>query len=133
MTDNDSLLEKYHKLMQVPLSSNDVNDAQESVTALYQDDWVRILLVRQLDNPDEFTIEVESSLPMLVKGEPSMNEGTIIARDLLHGMIRTLEYLLNLEKIGFNLDIIGQDCMWTAYKAFYTDPDDSVFDAITPP
>lgn len=133
MTDKNTLLEKFNQLVRAPLCSADLNDAQESVYPLHQDDWVRILLIRRLENPDNLTIEIESSLPLRVQGEPSIKDGTMLARNLLHGMIRTLQYLLNLEKIGFNLDIIGQDCMWTAYKDFSTHPDAAIFDAITPP
>jgi len=133
MTDTATLLETFNQLVRVPLSSADLNDAQESVCLLHQDDWVRILLIRQLENPDHLTIEIESSLPLRAHGEPSIKDGTMMARNLLLGMIRTLQYLLNLEKVGFNLDIIGQDCMWTAYKDFSTHPDVAIFDAITPP
>ena len=133
MTDKDTLSDKYNELTRVSLSSSDLNDAQESVSLLHQDDWVRILLVRQLDKDAEITIEIESSLPLRAKGEPAIKDGPLVASELLRGMIRTLEYLLSLEKMGFKLDIIGQDCMWTAYKDFNTPPDTVFFDAISPP
>ncbi len=133
MTDKGTLFDKYNELVQISPSYSDLNDDQESVSLLHQDDWVRILLVRHPDRGDEITIEIESSLPLRAKGEPSMNNGSLMASELLHGMIRTLEYLLNLEKMGFNLDIIGQDCMWTAFMDFTAPPDYAFFDAITPP
>ncbi|MDF1538685.1 MAG: hypothetical protein P1Q69_07265 [Candidatus Thorarchaeota archaeon] len=133
MTNKGTLFDKYNELVQVSPSSSDLNDAKEAVSLLHQDDWVRILLVRQLDKGDEITIEIESSLPLRAKGEPSINDGTTVASDLLHGMIRTLNYLLNLEKLGFNLDIIGQDCMWTAFKDVSKPPDNAFFDSISPP
>ena len=117
--------------MDKPIVSEAV-DNPEIITSLWQSDWVRILLVRNIDNPECTTIEIESSLPLHIQGEYKNIEDGLKTRDLLNGMISTLEYLLRLQEAGFTLDIIGQDCMWTAYYEFDSLPGEKFFHQLIP-
>ncbi|MCK5151830.1 MAG: hypothetical protein KAQ65_08315 [Candidatus Thorarchaeota archaeon] len=126
-----NLLKTYEEAVRTPPTESDLNDASEAITTLHQDDWLRILLIRRIDSPEVVTIEVESSLPIRAQGTPPIESNE--TRGILEGMINSLKYLISLESEGFSLDIIGQDCMWTAYKEFNTPIDPTVFDALTPP
>ncbi len=128
-----NLLKTYEEAIRTPPTESDLNDASEAITTLHQDDWLRILLIRQIDSPEVLTIEVESSLPIRAQGIPSIESESNETRGILEGMIKSLKYLISLESEGFSLDIIGQDCMWTAYKEFNIPIDPTVFDVLTPP
>jgi len=117
--------------MNEPLASETL-DNPEVIFNLHQNDWIRILLVRNVENPEITTIEVESSLPLRVKGEHIEVEDAVQTCQLLEGMIDTLKYLLRLQESGFKLDIIGQDCMWTAYMEFDVMPDEEIFQVLLP-
>ncbi len=127
-----NLVTKYEEAVKTPPKASDLNDASEAITTLHQDDWLRILLIRQIDSPQLVTIEVESSLPLRVQGMPSIDLKSNETRGILEEMIQTLKYLLGLESEGFSIDIIGQDCMYTAYKEFKIPIDPTVFDALVP-
>jgi hypothetical protein len=133
MSTKTELLKKYEEAVKTLPKDSDLNDASEAITTLHQDDWLRILLIRQIDTPKLVTIEVESSLPLKAQGLPSISDASNETRGMLEGMIQTLKYLLNLESQGFNLDIIGQDCMWTAFRDFDVPINSSVFDILCPP
>ena len=132
MSIKTEILKKYEDAVKVPTKDSDLNDALEAITTLHQDDWLRILLIRQIDTPESVTIEVESSLPLKAQGMPSISDASNETRGLLEGMINTLNYLLTLETEGFSLDIIGQDCMWTAFRDFEVPIDPTLFDVLTP-
>ncbi|MFW9918142.1 MAG: hypothetical protein ACFFED_00935 [Candidatus Thorarchaeota archaeon] len=131
MKPNPDLYQQCKDLLSKPIASES-SDNPEVITSLWQSDWVRILLVRNIDNPDWTTIEIESSLPLRVQGEHKNIAGGLETRELLNGMIQTLEYLLRLQDAGFSLDIIGQDCMWTAFLEFDALPAQSFFEALIP-
>ncbi|MFW9954430.1 MAG: hypothetical protein ACFFD3_07740 [Candidatus Thorarchaeota archaeon] len=133
MHSKTTLKQKFHEITSKLPTSEDLNDVDEVISTLYQDDWLRILVIRQVENPSLVTIEVESSLPVMAHGNPPRNDANPNATALLNGMIRTLEYLLNLQRNHFSLDIIGQDCMWTAYREFEGQPDEDIFRILTPP
>jgi hypothetical protein len=133
MSRKTELVKKYEEAVESSPKKTDLNDASEAITTLHQDDWLRILLIRQIDTPELVTIEVESSLPLKAQGHPSLSSASNETREMLEGMIHTLKYLLNLESEGFSLDVIGQDCMWTAYREFSLPVNLAVFDIISPP
>ncbi|MHA1906190.1 MAG: hypothetical protein ACW98Y_02760 [Candidatus Thorarchaeota archaeon] len=133
MSTKTDLLKKYEEAVKSPPKDADLNDASEAITTLHQDDWLRILLIRQIETPEVATIEVESSLPLKAQGMPSIESKSNETRGILEGMIHTLKYLLSLESRGFGLDIIGQDCMWTAYKDFEMPISPIIFELLTPP
>lgn len=131
MNSKPDLYQRFKDIMNTPLSSMSADDP-EIISHLYQTDWVRILVIRNADNLDWTTIEIESSLPQMIQGEHKDIKKATQVQTLIEGMIKTLEYLLRLQESGFSLDIIGQDCMWTAYKEFDTVPDEKLFEIILP-
>ena len=132
MRSASNLIKKFNKLIQSPIDSSNCNEDGESTVNLLQSDWTRILLVRNIEKPNEVQIEVESSLPKFNIIEENQAEGAI-ARTLVKEMIAQLEYLLKLQESGFTLDVIGQECLWTAFKTFDSVPDENMLELLLPP
>ena len=131
MNSTPNLYQHCKDIMSKSLASETM-DNPEVIFSLWQSDWVRILLVRNVENPNWTTLEIESSLPARIQGEHKNADDGLEIRELLTGMIKTLEYLIRLQEAGFTLDIIGQDCMWTAYLEFDTLPDAALFQMLLP-
>jgi hypothetical protein len=130
MNSSPDLYSRLKEILNEPIDASP--DLPESVSVLFQDDWVRILVVRSVEAPDLVTLEIESSLPLHTRNSHSRSEENSKARELLRGTIRTLEYFLRLQESGFQLDIIGQDCMWTAHMDFSECPDESMLANLLP-
>ena len=101
---------------------------EESVTVLCQNDWVRILTVRDSDTLDRWRIEVEVSLPSQINSE---YEGNV--KRFIQSFIRYLEYLLRLDNEGLTLSVMSRDGLWTAYLEIEDLPSDSLFKVLIPP
>lgn len=48
-------------------------------------------------------------------------------------MIAHLHLILQLQKVGFALDSIEDDFLWTATLEISTEPEDQIFDVLVPP
>lgn len=110
------------------MSNLSLNDNEESVSVLYQNDWVRILAVRDLDISKNWRIEVEVSLPRQTYPESQKN-----VKHFIHNLIKHLEYLLRLDDERLKLGVMSQDSLWTAFLDFDNLPQDSLFKALIPP
>lgn len=133
MMQASELRSKYQELVSAPITITDYNEDGESVSLLFENEWIRILVIRQNDAPD-VTIEVESSLPQKCgtnSSGPKPSKDEIMK--ILHGALNHLQYLLELGRIGFNLEVISQDCLWTATQIFSKEIDLSVFEKLCPP
>ncbi|MFX0044436.1 MAG: hypothetical protein ACFE8Z_01185 [Candidatus Hermodarchaeota archaeon] len=137
MTDIPDMARKYAELMEAPVDETTVNENGESLSTLCQSEWVRILVIRRPSTPDLVTIEVEVSLPSPVvqvsevDGTDSETEDN--GTDLLHQAIEHLHYISRLRNNGFTLDVVGQECLWTAFRNFTESPVSNVFDLLRPP
>lgn len=130
MNSSPDLYRKLKEILNEPIDAS--LDSPESVSVLFQDDWIRILVVRISEAPELVTLEIESSLPLHPRNPDSNLEENSEARELLKGTIKTLEYFLRLQESGFQLDIIGQDCMWTAHMDFSECPDENILADLLP-
>ncbi|MFX1575534.1 MAG: hypothetical protein ACFFCF_00020 [Promethearchaeota archaeon] len=130
----EELLEKYQELTATPLDSPSIeNESGESVAALYQSSSLRILLIRTLENPDITSIEVEVWLPSMNSDYDSAKSEDELLGEVLSKMIEHLSYLLKLHQSGFILDVIKNDCLWTASKTFEKPPSHEIFNLLLPP
>ncbi len=128
------LKSKYMQALTKPPSSED----EESVCVLWQNDWVRILAVRNIDTPEKWRIEVEVSLPSELRSAtsqeiPSSNHAGGEAKQFVQELIKHLEYLLRLDDEGLILGVMSRDGLWTAYLEIDDSPPDSLFKALIPP
>ena len=126
MIQASELKERFTRLVSTPVSVAEYNEDGESVSLLFENDWVRILLIRQ-NGDTNVTIEVESSIP---KNERSTSD---TGKLTLNGALNHLYYLQALGDNGFTLEVIRQDCLWTATKTFGTEIDIAVFEKLCPP
>ena len=137
MTDVPEMASKYAELMKAPVDEATVNENGESLSTLCQSEWVRILVIRRPEIPDHVTIEVEISLPSPVAhttdADRSDSDVKDNGTDLLHHAIEHLHYLSRLRNNGFALDVVGQECLWTAFRDFTEAPAPDVFDLLKPP
>ncbi|MGY5856243.1 MAG: hypothetical protein RTS72_06555 [Candidatus Thorarchaeota archaeon] len=134
MTTLSELKSKYRQALTKPPSSED----EESVCILWQNDWVRILTVRNFDAPEKWRIEVEVSLPSELMLATSQQSHTNThageeAKRFVQNLIKHLEYLLRLDNEGLILGLMSRDGLWTAYLEIDDPPPDSLFKALIPP
>ncbi len=135
------LIKRYSELSGVPDDKLSFNENGESLSILCQSEWVRILVIRRLNTPDQVTIEVELSFPTRVhtKKVETNEEADIEANStkdtlaLLEEAVTHLRYLAKLHDRGFALDVIGQECLWTAFRDFNNTPDAEMFELLNPP
>ena len=137
MTDIPEMARKFAELMEAPVDEATVNENGESLFTLCQSQWVRILVIRRPSTPDLVTIEVEISLPSPVvqatDADGTDSKAKDNGTDLLHQAIEHLHYLSRLRNNGFTLDVVGQECLWTAFRDFTETPVSDVFGFLKPP
>ncbi|MFW9799616.1 MAG: hypothetical protein ACFFD9_04220 [Candidatus Thorarchaeota archaeon] len=135
------MIKRYTELSEAPDDKLSFNENGESLSVLCQSEWVRILVIRHLNAPDQVTIEVELSFPTRVgsaKAETledadSDANATSNTLSLLKEAVEHLHYLSKLHDKGFALDVIGQECLWTAFRDFNSTPDTEMFELLNPP
>lgn len=139
MSEKIELLSKYLELMNEDLNRIDNGD-NEAVFTLCKTDWVRILLVRELENEKSAVIDVEVSLPLPYRSSSCdkitnthSNNSAYTSRQLLQLMMEHIQYILTLESSGFSVDLVGDGCLMVAYQSFNETPDTEIFRLLQPP
>lgn len=107
-------------------SASEENEEMSSV--LCQNDWVRILTVRDSDTIGLWRIEVEVSLPF--QKDPVSGKNV---KHFVQDLITHLEYLLRLDNEGLTLGVLSRDGLWTASLEIDDLPEDNLFKALIPP
>ncbi len=110
------------------MSKQPSTNEEESVCVLWQNEWVRILTVRDSDILDKWRIEVEVSLPS--QDDPQSEEDI---KNFIQNLIKYLEYLLRLDNEGLTLSVISRDGLWIAHTDIEDLPPDSLLKALIPP
>ncbi len=129
MTSRLELKTRWNQLSNRTLKSED----EECISILYENDWVRILGVRNTDNPEEKRIEVEVSLPLGSVSTPLDDITGIEVESFIQNLIKHLEYLLSLADSGFTLDVMTREGIYTAHLELENSPSDTMFDVLLPP
>ncbi|MFX1481983.1 MAG: hypothetical protein ACFFCP_02220 [Promethearchaeota archaeon] len=106
---------------------------EESVSVLYENDWVRILAIRTITPPEEKRIEVEVSIPPNSVSFQSVDPANHEIRRFIQNLIRHLEYLLNLADAGLKLALMTREGIYTAYLEIKNSLSDNVLDSLLPP
>ena len=138
MSDKIELLSKYHEIMNQNLNQSTENGDTETVFTLFQTEWVRILLARQLENSTAVAIDVEVSLPPLSSNSYNspisyIDSKAPTSRQLLQFLMEHIRYVLALETSGFSVDLVGDGCLMVAYRNFNDTPDAEIFRLLQPP
>ena len=131
--DYTELIKRFREIIAGPL-----NDADEVVQLLCETKWVRILVVRSTDTPQESSIEVEVALPECVIeplpiADSKKQSGDSEARSFVERTIDHLRYLLKLEKAGLTLGVVSKEGIWSASTIVRGSPLASLFQALLPP
>lgn len=136
----DDIIRQYREASEMPGSSLEFNEAGESVTALHETPWVRILLIRRQTDPRGSRLEIEISPPSSGAGsdcgcgmKQRAGEFREITRRRILDLANSVEYMLRLHDAGFILDMAGAECTWTACGIFRSMPSRFLFELIAPP
>ncbi|MGY5872843.1 MAG: hypothetical protein RTV72_11400 [Candidatus Thorarchaeota archaeon] len=138
MSEEIDLPDEFRKIMNQELNQVRENADSEAVFILYKTDWVRIIVVRQLDSSLPVAIDVEVSPPFHssssnVNSISHIKKTTTESKLLLESMIEHIKYILALETSGFSVDLVGDGCLMIAYSEFQDIPDAEIFQLLLPP
>ncbi|MFW9908888.1 MAG: hypothetical protein ACFFEF_09965 [Candidatus Thorarchaeota archaeon] len=121
-----SLREGYRQALAFPLTISNFNEENEQLFVLYKTAWVRIILVRRLNDIGN-TIDVELSLPDNTDTPSNQLVESITT------LIDYLRYFLELQKYGFRLEVMEQDFLWIATIDVHEHLDDELLEVLVPP
>ncbi len=128
MTNENHLADEYNKI-RLRLMDTQKPDTNELIETVFETNWIRLLLLKSLhDSVEYISIEVELSLPKDPSIEKANENGSI-----LNDMIIHLNYLKNLQSIGFDIEVMRSDCLWTATLVLEAEPSKDLCNALTPP
>ena len=114
-----TLGKKIDSILVSPINPVECNAAGEEITTIYESDWVKIFIIRNLDSSEEILVEVELSLPS------KLNYVEVVS-----DMTQNLTYIQELLNQGFELCVIKEECLWVASQRFSVVPDDSILEAL---
>jgi hypothetical protein len=120
---------RLQELVEAPLEPSDVDQSGSSMSVLCRTDWVEILVLRCVENPETLRIEVEISMP--VETRPDRHIGQ--PERLPSIMIAHMEYLLKLLDVGFSLHVVGEEGLWITTSQFTGIPSPDVVQRLVPP
>ena len=120
------LIEGYGQALALPLIISKFNMENEQLFVLCKTAWVRIILVRRLNDVGN-TIEVELSLPDNIDA----TQDRLV--DSITTLIEHLRYFIELQYFGLRLDVMEQDFPWTATIEVNEHIDDDLFGFLVPP
>ena len=138
MTDPSELNKRYEQILATPIKELRFNEHGESVAILCQSEWVRILVIQRQDPANLVSIEVELSLPARstkvssgIREKDDLKEAD--TKVLADQVIEHLRYMTLLQDEGFTLELIGQECLWTASRDLQESPRQEFFELLSPP
>ena len=123
------LEERYRHLMSMPFSSLSFAGEDQYSGILLDQNLIRILLIRYSSDDNRFKVEVE--LQMTPQEQARKYKET--KNQMLQSIITYIQYLIPLIHIGFELDIVGNSCIWSLSKEFQSEIDDETLKLLVPP
>ena len=129
MMNEKHLLDEYNKLLAQSPEDIDPDNDSELFVVISETEWIRVLLLKTIQKEAAtISIEVELSLPKCVSRDNIQNKETVLS-----DMVTHLEYLQKLYEIGFELEVMRTDCLWTAAKTLDSVPSQELCASLTPP
>jgi hypothetical protein len=120
---------RLQELVEAPLEPSDVDQSGSSMSVLCRTDWVEILVLRCVENPETLRIEVEISMPVETRPDRHIGQPERLPSD----MIAHMEYLLKLLDVGFSLHVVGEEGLWITTSQFTGIPSPDVVQRLVPP
>lgn len=121
-------MSRFQELVRSPIDPSRVYETSESIDLVWKTDWVAISLIRRLTFPISLGILAEISMPVLAVKNDSTKHTALPDDVILH-----MEYLRTLLDAGFELQVIGEECLWVASKDFEEIPPSEILDMLMPP
>ena len=134
------LIQDYRKLRSIRANAFTQSGFSEKFVLLHDTDRIRILLVRKSGDPNRIRMEVEVTLPEEMWGLdanftsnelPSSHQPDL--RMSLEDMITLFQYLIDLQKAGFQLSFFSTEGVWVASYVFDKEPSKALFTQCKPP
>ena len=126
--DGMSILERYKQCMLVPSKDLEYNADGEALLCLFENDWIRILLIRNRHSEERSIIEVELSLPSeIIDGD------VYDTHQLLEQALFYLEFMKQLCSKGFILQLVDRDWLWTASISVSDDIEELILKSLVLP
>jgi hypothetical protein len=124
-----AMLSRLRDFTSLPIDSAEANASGEWVSVLTRTDWLQILLLRYVEDPETLRIEVEVFMP----SGPRLEKDSTGTRKMPLAMIGHMEYLIGLMDAGFSLQVVGEECLWVASKQFKGLPESQIVQKLVPP
>ena len=134
------LIKEYRRLVAIQPDQLISQEVPERVVNLYENNRIRILLVRTPEAPDAVKMEIEVALPDRIWGLNAnyFSDGLTTPdqsaiRSSLEEMVLLFQYLLQLQQAGFSLDFFGEEGLWIACYIIDKKPSKILFSSFQPP
>jgi len=124
-----AMLSRIRSLASLPIDSAEAGASGECVSVLTRTDWLQILLLRYVEDPETLRIEVEVFMPTGQHPE----KGSTPNRKMPLAMIGHMEYIIGLLDAGFSLQVLGDECLWVVSKQFKGLPGSQIVQKLIPP
>ncbi len=119
---------RFYELVMAPIDPSSIYETGESITLVWRTNWVAISLIRRLTFPISLTIQAEISIPVPPEDNDCINYAAMPDVVILH-----MGYLRTLIDAGFDVQVIGEECLWVATKDFKEIPSPEMLDILMPP
>jgi hypothetical protein len=134
------LIKEYRRLVAIQPHQLISQEVPERVVNLYQNNRIRILLIRTTAAPDAVKMEIEVALPNRIWGldanyfsDDLTTQDQSAIRTSLEEMVLLFQYLLHLQDAGFTLDFYGEEGLWIACYLIKNEPTKAIFSLFKPP
>jgi len=124
----EDFVSRFKEILRSPIDPSAVYETGESIDLVWKTDWVAISLIRRLTFPISLSIQAEISMPVLTVDKDSTKHSAMPDDVILH-----MEYLRTLLDAGFDLQVIGEECLWVVSKGFKEIPSPEIIDMLLPP
>jgi hypothetical protein len=120
--DAEGMRDRFREAMFEQLTSLKYDSDGEAPFLLFENEWIRMHLVRFQEDRAHVLIEVEMSLP-----ESGCKENQQDFKRMLQNSIEYFRYMEELSNNRFTLSVVGNDCLWIASILISKDTQDLAF------
>ena len=120
--DENLIRHRVKELLNSDATSLNTNHNGEYYNIVYETDWVRILLIRNYEDPRYITIDIEITLPNqsiydeLNQDEIAKSEYQNHMRDTLVSLKKHIDYIVKLQEAGYIIEMFGREFLCSATK-----------------
>ncbi len=134
------LIKEYRQLLSLRVDDFVKYGLSEKTITIHETDQIRIILVRKPEEPQLIKMEIEITLPEQIWGlDANLTSNEFSSPDQpqlrvsLEEILMLFQYLLALQKAGFNLDFFDEEGIWVASCEIDEEPSKAFFTKFKPP